>query len=323
MLPDFINAHPDLCANWKVAFDARGHLTEPHTDHEFGLGTLEVDEYINGCKDPAITPATMKDAHVATFGPKGRYGGLVYIEKEGFQALFDAVQLAARHDLAIMSSKGMSVVAARKLAQAICHKYKIPLYVLHDFDKAGFSIIASFERSNRRFTYTEKFKVIDLGLRLDDVRAPINDRGDNLLEFAEDAPKGKHPEDSPKGKANREARAKNLRKNGATEQEVAFLLDQRVELNAFASDDFVAFIERKLTEHGVRKIVPNKTLLAQTYRAIAQTDLAKPGIEAAIAAAAKTSVAVPADLKEQVDACLDDKPHIPWDVAVAKIVRGT
>src|SRR5262245_3364511 len=34
--------------------------------------------------------------------------------------------------------------------------------------------------------------------------------------------------------------------HGATEEEVDFLLDRRVELNALASDQLVAFIERKL-----------------------------------------------------------------------------
>ena len=39
LLPNFIEAHPDLTANWDVVYDARGHFREPHTTHEFGLGT--------------------------------------------------------------------------------------------------------------------------------------------------------------------------------------------------------------------------------------------------------------------------------------------
>jgi len=200
----------------------------------------------------------------------------------------------------------MSVTAARKLAEAICSKYKIPLFTLHDFDKAGISIAASFERSNRRYTFTEKFKVFDLGLRLDDVRA------ENLMGLAE----------SHSDRGSREARAKNMRKNGATEEEITFLLDQRVELNAFTSDHFVAYIERKLAEHAVRKVVPSKPLLQQTYRAIAHSDLAKPAVEQAIAEATKTRVAVPPDLQKQVADFLEENPDCPWDVAVAKIARG-
>jgi len=306
LLPDFQNDHPDLTAGWDIAYDDRGHLIEPHTDRVIGLGTLAVREYIGACKAPAIVSAAIKDAHIVTVGPSGRFGGLVYIEKEGFQALFTAVQLAKRFDLAIMSSKGMSVTAARELAEAICSKYKIPLYILHDFDKAGMSIAASFERSNRRYTFTEKFKVFDLGLRLDDVCH------EDLLGFSEPhTDRGSH-----------EARAKNMERNGATPKEIEFLLHRRVELNAFTSDRFVAYIERKLAEHGVRKIVPSKALLQQTYRAVAHSDLAKPGIERAIAEATKTRVAVPLDLQERVNAFLEDNPECPWDVAVAKIARG-
>ena len=48
-----------------------------------------------------------------TLGPKHRFGAILFIEKEGFMPLFEAVQLAERYDLAIMSTKGMSVTAAR------------------------------------------------------------------------------------------------------------------------------------------------------------------------------------------------------------------
>jgi hypothetical protein len=307
VLPNFVRKNPKLTAGWDIVYDDRGHLTEPHTDRIMGLGTLAVRKYLKDCQEPTIKPVSVKDAHVETLGPKGRYGALLYVEKEGFQPLFEAVQLAERFDIAIMSSKGMTVVAARKLAEATCHRYKIRLFTLHDFDKAGMSIVASFKRDNRRHKFTEKFKVTDLGFRLTDVR------DEKLLDFAESA---------PAGKSRPEARAANMRKNGATEEEIEFLLRQRVELNALPSDRFVAFVERKLAEHGVRKIVPSQTLLRQTYRAIVHGDRAKPGIEAAIAEAAKTRIDVPTDLRERVTAYLEANPHCPWDVAVAKIVQG-
>ena len=39
---------------------------------------------------------------------------MLYIEKEGFTPLFELVQLAERFDISIMSSKGMSVIAASR-----------------------------------------------------------------------------------------------------------------------------------------------------------------------------------------------------------------
>ena len=43
-------------------------------------------------------------------------------------------------------------------------------------------------------------------------------------------------------------------------------MHQRVELNAMTSEQFVAFIKRKLAEHGVEKIVPPKQTLDKAYR---------------------------------------------------------
>jgi hypothetical protein len=44
------------------------------------------------------------------------------------------------------------------------------------------------------------------------------------------------------------------------------MVHQRVELNAMASEQFVACIERKLAEHGIKKIVPVKETLDEAYR---------------------------------------------------------
>ncbi len=51
-----------------------------------------------------------------------------------------AFKLAERYDIAIMSTKGMSNTASRELIDKLCGDIpRCPLYVLHDFDKAGFS----------------------------------------------------------------------------------------------------------------------------------------------------------------------------------------
>jgi hypothetical protein len=50
----------------------------------------------------------------------------------------------------LMSNKGISVTASRALVDAVCHAYGIPLLILRDFDKAGFSLVASFKRRNAR-----------------------------------------------------------------------------------------------------------------------------------------------------------------------------
>jgi hypothetical protein len=42
---------------------------------------------------------------------------------------------------------------------------------------------------------------------------------------------------------------------------VAILLEG--ELNAMASDQFIEWLERKLTEHGIKKVIPDDDVLAQ------------------------------------------------------------
>jgi len=93
---------------------------------------------------------------------------VLFIEKEGFIPLFERVQLAERYDIAIMSTKGMSVTACRQLVEAMCAS-NVPLLVLHDFDKSGFSILGTLRSNTRRYSFRSRPNVIDLGLRLDDV----------------------------------------------------------------------------------------------------------------------------------------------------------
>jgi len=109
LLPDYMNEHAEVTAAWDVVFDARGHFLEPHTGLNVPLGTLEVRQYLSGARRDAPKHGRRL---FPTHGPVNRFRAVLFIEKEGFLPLFRRVQLAERHDLAIMSTKGMSVVAA-------------------------------------------------------------------------------------------------------------------------------------------------------------------------------------------------------------------
>ena len=88
-----------------------------------------------------IVPADFADASVDVIGPSGNLSGVLFCEKEGFNPLFRAVNLANRYDLMIVSTKGVSVTAARRLIDDVCGDHDLPLFVLHDFDVAGFMIL--------------------------------------------------------------------------------------------------------------------------------------------------------------------------------------
>jgi hypothetical protein len=131
----------------------------------------------------------------------------------------------------------------------------------------------------------------------------------------------------PKG--DRRALEKNLRTNGASEAEIAFMFrdfdrlrsTRRVELNAMTSPQFVDFVERKLRENGIAKVVPDRGLLSKVYASMEKgrrlEDAAKE-IEKKINAS--DNCASPDDLEQRVRTMLEKHPAMRWDDAVARIV---
>jgi Topoisomerase 6 subunit A/Spo11, Toprim domain len=297
LLPQYMAEHD---VKWDVTFDDRGHFTEPHTKTSFGLGTISVRDYLASIGEPEWIESEVKPGGWATSGPSGRFGGVLFMEKEGFVPLLERVRLPERLDIAIMSTKGVSVTACRQLVDEMCNK-DVPLFVLHDFDKAGFTILSTLQRDTRRYSFRHNPKVIDLGLRLADVRE---------LDL--------QPEDTF-DRGDEDVRSRNLRENGASEEEIEFLLDQRVELNALSSDQLIAWIERKLGEHGVRKIVPGRETLDRQYRA--QVHFLEIKQAFAKMKAETGNVKVPRDLAKRVAAFLKGHPSASWGSAVAAIVK--
>jgi len=305
LLPDYMEYYSSRTASWDVVFDARGHFTEPHTKHSFGLGTIGVRRYLGDAGGPSFVPAriAVHDSKIETLGPDHRYGAILFIEKEGFMPLFEAVNLAKRYDIAIMSTKGMSNTASRRLIDDLCSAHDMPLLVLHDFDKAGFSILGTLKRSTRRYAFKHHIKVVDLGIRLADIEQYDLESEDAYI----------------RGKVF--AARRNLRMNGATEEEIEFLLKHRVELNAFASDDLIAWIEAKLGEHGVEKVIPDTESLEEVYLQAVEAEslrreFAKREEEKGEAVATPD---IPADLHQQVSDLLTDNPELSWDLAIADI----
>jgi hypothetical protein len=303
LLPDFMNERSDMTAEWDVVFDARGHLHEPHTGRIVPLGTIEVRRHLREVDRhllPALQVTVPEIAVFPTCGPGHRYGAILFVEKEGFLPLFRAVRLAERYDLAIMSTKGLSVTASRLLVDQLCAAHQVPLLVLHDFDKSGFSILGTLRRDTRRYAFRNRIEVVDLGLRLEDVEA-------GGLEA--------------EGVVHRSDPAPNLRENGATAKEIAFLRARRVELNAFASADFIAWIERKLEQHGVVKIMPDESALTMAWRRSVASRHITSQLQSAIQEAQRhaAEVSVPDDLATLVAAGLQADPMQSWDDVIQQL----
>ena len=316
LLPEYMDEHPET-ASWDVVFDARGHFIEPHTDRQVALGTLGVRKYLSEIDEHAvgpIRPMVGGNRTYPTCGPGNRYSAILFIEKEGFLPLFQSVRLAEKYDIAIMSTKGMSNTASRRLVDHLCAD--VPLLVLHDFDKAGFSILGTLQRDTRRFKFTRFIDVIDFGLRLEDVQQY-----------------GLQSEDYELGKSNP---SHNLSENGATEEEIGFLctgrghggyghyVGRRVELNAFTSEDFIEWIESKLHQHDVEKVIPDAQTLEAAYRrAAVKLTLDKRLARFVDRAEAKADqMALNHDrIIRRVETVMKDDPTLSWDEAIADIVE--
>jgi DNA topoisomerase VI subunit B len=302
LVPDYL---ADTGVDWDVLYDDRGHFREPHTKKEIGIGTLHVREYLAERREPTIKQAALAAAHILTSGPAGNYSAVLFIEKEGFLPLFERVQLAERYDIAIMSTKGMSTTAGRRLVESLCGGPDgLTFFVLHDFDKSGFSIFATLQRNTRRYRFQNSINIIDLGLRLRDV---------NEINLASEQANDAGSESS---------RAENLADNGATPEEIKFLLKRRVELNAMTSQQLVRLIETKLSAHAVTKVIPDDAMLAETFRSVVRGEQARKVVERAVAEMTDDDQGpTPDTLKDQVSDLLRQYPTWRWDQAVTHLAR--
>jgi hypothetical protein len=321
-LPNFMRENPELTENWDVVYDARGRLVEPHTAKRIDLGTIAVRQYIGQWKELTgdDKPRARIDGACPTLGPQGRYAFALFIEKEGFAPLLDKAAIASRYDLAIMSTKGMSVTAARTLVERLSEA-GVTVLVLRDFDKSGFSIAHTLRDDTRRFQFRSRPRVIDLGLRLENVTGPMQ-----LLSEPVEYRIGRK-----KNSPLTDPRVR-LRECGATEEECEFLvrertsygwLGERVELNAMSSAQFIQFLESKLADVCIRKVMPDGPPLANAYRRALEIGLLNRRITelAESIHAQAQSFKVPPDLRARVARLLAEEPTLSWDLALVALVE--
>jgi len=313
LLPDFITENPDLTSKWDVVYDARGKFIEPHTGKRVDLGTLDVRRYINNWTNDgfisAINDVSLSHA-IDTHGPDNRYRFVLFVEKEGFDELWKSINLASRFDLAIMSTKGMSVTAARHLVENLTEK-GVTVFVLRDFDKAGFSIVHTLHSDTKRWKFKSTPNVVDLGLRLEDVLKMDLDTEDVAYDSKVD----------PRF---------NLLDSGATEEEANFLVEggrpgswhgKRVELNAMTSGQLVDWLEKKLKDVGVKKVVPDADVLKRAYLRAHRIAHIQNAIQDAVKSYSGNGIRIPGNVQELVRTKTDDTATA-WDDAIYEIANG-
>jgi hypothetical protein len=307
LLPLFMQEHPELTRDWRILYKPRGELVEPHTRHKIGLGTAEVANYraiwTNGLT-LGDTDFGMPEWKVQTHGPHCRYGAVVAVEKGGIADVLRQVGVHNRNDVAIIGNEGQSVEAELVLADALGDA-GVPIFLLADFDRQGFTIAENLRAGTWRHRYRNRVQVVHVGLRLEQIEVfggledePI---GENTL---------KHVGDD------------RLRECGATEEEIALLRTRRTELNALTTEQLVAMVEGALAEHGIAKVIPDAEHLEAAWRAAnAHAEIAEAVEEANRRAERWQAERAPDDLVERVRGLLKQHPEMSWDVALREITE--
>jgi hypothetical protein len=95
-------------------------------------------------------------------------------------------------------------------------------------------------------------------------------------------------------------------------------------LNAFTSDQLVKWLESKLEEYGVHKVMPDEKTLTFAYRRALQAkkiqellDTETPRIEEAV-----RTTPIPPGLRQRLIERLAKSPELPWDVLLKTLVAS-
>jgi hypothetical protein len=286
---------------WKVVWDARGHLIEPHTNYKIGLGGIDVLKY---CKNWG-TDWDMPDMPIKidTKGPSFRFKNVLFIEKEGFTEILSHARIPERYDMAVMSTKGIPVKAACDLITEF-EKQDVQVYLLRDFDLEGFKIARTLREGTRMTTGSN---VIDLGLRYEDIK----DLESELVIYKQRSNPRKYL----------------IYECSATNQEAEILVShreysgysgQRVELNAMTSEELITWLEDKFKQHGIEKVIPGIDKLTEGYKRAKHLQ----EIQEMIDEFENSDVDIPDDLEKQVKKLIDEKPDLSWDQALWDIAEN-
>lgn len=214
--------HPEL--EDKIFFEPRGFFNDPFYNEELPLGTRNVIGFISRKREDRIYTEI---GTIYSLPVEMLYPHVLFIEKAGFNTVFDESGLIDDLNMGIISTQGFSNRASKKLMKYLID-HGIVVYVLHDCDIFGYFIADKLLRGSN--TFPDPLKVTDIGLNVSDLQAL-----------------GKTPEVV----SEKQSYSKSLHILSPEEYEF-FLVDeysnryQRVELNALTNDELVEFVRQRM-----------------------------------------------------------------------------
>jgi hypothetical protein len=105
---DRTNLYGEITDKITAVLKADRVCIEPHTDPNVPLGTVEVRQYLGKLPVPRAPLSLDAGLLARTTRPENRYSGVLFVEKEEFNALLAQAWIAERFYIAFISTKGMS-----------------------------------------------------------------------------------------------------------------------------------------------------------------------------------------------------------------------
>jgi hypothetical protein len=191
-----------------------------------GIGSVNVRNFIasDNIKENRFTvDADININCNYDFDVRYRYDKVLYIEKTGFNEIFLAEGIQEKYNMLIVSGQGYASRSARQLLYDLQQK-GLKIYCMHDLDVAGMTIFDSVGRANDKFKHD--IEIVDLGITPSEA-ARYNITPEKVKEVDE------------------------MRLEGFSAYHQAFFRNvdgysQRVELNAFTTEELLQIIDDKL-----------------------------------------------------------------------------
>jgi hypothetical protein len=173
--------------------------------------------------------------------PEWTFNKILYAEKEGLFPILRGIGWPERHDCALLTSKGFATRAVRDVLDLLGDTSEpLTFFCIHDADGPGTLIYESLQEGTRA-RGGRRVRIVNLGLEPQealDMRLqvePVERKGGRAVPVAAyvDA------------------------------ESAEWLQEHRVELNAMATPEFVAWLDRKLADYDQGKVVPPPEVLAE------------------------------------------------------------
>ena len=272
--------------------DPRGSFYHPHTRETMSLGTLSVEEYSR---------------------PEWTFNKVLFVEKEGFFEALKAAGWPETHDCALLTSKGYPTRALRDLLDLLGDGDEpLSVFCVHDADADGTMIYQALQeatdaRPRRRVEIInlglEPWEAVEMGLEVETVEPAERKRP--VAEYLRHIENGAHWR--------------------------AWLAERRVELNAMTTQQFIEWLNQKMTTHDGAKVIPpaevieaeaRAGLAVEMRQAIADELLQAAGIDDLVAAAVAGIDLPPGrELVDHAIGWLAERPRDWWRDFVDEMVR--